>query len=201
MAARQKKFGNDLCLNWTCRTIVLLIKRFVLFCRVLVSVAVCNAYQTLWFPSHKQKNQKKDIGPLEKGKEHKQERNLNKKKSKTSWNTSVIMMYSKIKNIQIWLSTYYLILEALKNRYVMNNTRELVWKKKKRLKNLFLHFNSGKKHQITNPIVFYSTTIASTAALMGFVQTQWLFKEKNSLMSRERSSTLRFQCYSKYLFL
>ena len=43
------------------------------------------------------KNQKKDIGPLEKGKEHKQEKNLNKKKSKTSWNTSVIMMYSKIK--------------------------------------------------------------------------------------------------------
>lgn len=60
----------------------------------------------------------------------------------------------------------------------MNNTRELVWKKKKRLKNLFLHYNSGKKNQITNPIVFYSTTIAYTAALMGFVQTQWLFKEK-----------------------
>lgn len=42
-----------------------------------------------------------DIGPLEKGKKHKQEKNLNKMKSKTSWNTSVIMMYSKIKNISI----------------------------------------------------------------------------------------------------
>ena len=36
------------------------------------------------FQAISKKNQKKDIGPLEKGKEHKQEKNLNKKKSKTS---------------------------------------------------------------------------------------------------------------------
>lgn len=90
---------------------------------------------------------------------------------------------------------------SLKKQIRHEQYTRISMKKEKRLKNLFLHFNSGKKHQITNPIVFYSTTIASTAALMGFVQTQWLFKEKNSLMSRKRSSTLRFQCYSKHLFL